>query len=285
MRLTHIRDLDVEAPLASGHSFLSAASGLVWVGETLCVVADDDLHLALFREGEPGRLIRLLPGDLPTDAAARKKVKPDFEILLALDDGRLLAMGSGSKKKRKRGALIALSSSPLVTPIDLKPLFDAVEPLVPETNLEGAVIDGDRMRLFNRGNMAEPVTQIIETALSDVLSGKSMEARLAQALQLPERQGVPLTVTDACRLEDGHILLSAVSEVTDNSYADGELKGAAFVLLDSDLQVIALEDVDPLVKIEGIDAHCTVDGIQILCVTDADDPEQSASLYQALWRT
>jgi hypothetical protein len=283
MRLTHIRDLDVEAPLASGHSFLSAASGLVRLGETLYAVADDDLHLARFQGAAPGKLMRLLPGDLPHDAAARKKAKPDFEMLLSVGEDRLLAMGSGSKKKRKRGVLVEQSSGQ-VAPVDLKPLFDAVEPLVPETNLEGAVIDGDRLLLFNRGNMAEPVTQIIETSLSDLLTGKSMEAKLAQALQLPERQGVPLTATDACRLEDGHILLSAVSEVTDNSYADGALTGAALVLLDADLRVVALEDAEPLVKIEGIAAQRTTEGIEILCVTDADEPDQPAGLYRALWQ-
>lgn len=284
MRLTHIRNLDLEAPIASGHRFLSAASGLVRVGDTLCVVADDANHLALFREGEPGRLVRLLDGDLPQDAKARKKVKPDFEILLALGDDRLLAMGSGSKKKRRRGVMIELSADPQVAVIDLKPLFAAIEPLVPEINIEGAVADGDRLLMFNRGNMAAPETQILETSLSQLLAEDGVAARLVQQFALPTIDRVPFTATDACLLDDGTILLSAVAEVTDNSYADGMMVGAAFLLLDAALKPIALEPIEPVVKIEGIIASRGADGIEIYCVSDADDPEQPAALYSARWR-
>jgi hypothetical protein len=44
--------------------FVHAASGLVCVGATLYVVADDELHLTMFSTdtSEPGRLIRLFDG-------------------------------------------------------------------------------------------------------------------------------------------------------------------------------------------------------------------------------
>ena len=109
MQLTHIRYLNVAEPLASGHPFLSAASGLVQIGEILCVVGDDEQHLAVFNQNEdgPGRLIRLLPGDLPCKKKKRKAVKPDFEILFQLpESGLICAMGSGSTPHRMRGAII-----------------------------------------------------------------------------------------------------------------------------------------------------------------------------------
>ena len=86
MHLTHLRDLAVDTPLPCGHAFLSAASGMVVCGSALYVVADDAQCLGVFDLGGagPGRLIPLIAGDLPRDAAARKKLKPDFEILLAL---------------------------------------------------------------------------------------------------------------------------------------------------------------------------------------------------------
>jgi hypothetical protein len=281
MRLSHIRNLDVETALASGESFLSAASGLVRVDDLLCVVADDDLHLACFQGDAPGTLIRLLAGELPRDAKARKKVKPDFEILIALGANRLLAMGSGSTDRRMRAVIIGEMH---VTPIGLTPLFAAIAPLVPEINLEGALVDGDRLLLFNRGNIAAPATHIIETSLSAVLAGGAGDVRLIRTLPLPELQGVPLTVTDACTLDDGHILLSVVAEATDNSYADGALAGAAFVLMNAAFDVVAINTIDPPVKVEGIAAQRTPDGIDILCVTDADDPDQPAGLYGALWQ-
>ncbi len=291
MKLTHIRNLDVTDPLASGHPFLSAASGLVHIGETLCVVGDDEQHLAVFNQSDngPGRLLRLLPSDLPRKAKKRKKVKPDFEILFQLpspDDKTsqlICAMGSGSTPQRMRGAIIDLLTGS-VTALDLQHLFDALTPLVTEINLEGAVVRGDRLLLFNRGNMSNPETYIFETALGAVTRNAAIEAHLAKTLVLPLVDGVPLTVTDACWMGDGEYLLSAVAEVTDDSYADGDILGAAIILLNAHLDVIALEPLEPTLKIEGIAARRTATGAELVCVSDADDPDTPSSLYAATLR-
>jgi hypothetical protein len=295
MRLTHIRDLTVEAPLASGHAFLSAASGLVVSGNRLCVVADDAHCLALFTLGDaaPGKLVRLIEGDLPSDAAERKRVKPDFEVLVALNGfGRgaggdqLLAMGSGSTPRRMRGAVVDLPASgeaPILRAIDLTPLFAALAPLVPEINLEGALVAGERLLLFNRGNTRFPASHILEVPLGAVLGGGPVTASFARELALPMVSGVPLTVTDACRLDNGHILLSAVAEATADSYADGALLGAAIVELNAAFGVVAVEPLDPPVKVEGIAVRETGDGLHLLCVTDADDPERASGLYGACY--
>jgi hypothetical protein len=291
MKLTHIRNLDVTDPLASGHPFLSAASGLVHIGETLYVVGDDEQHLAVFNQNDngPGHLLRLLTGDLPRKAKKRKKVKPDFEILLRLPSpdegasGLICAMGSGSTPERMRGAIIDLDTSS-VTVLDLQPLFAALAPLVAEINLEGAVLRGDRLLLFNRGNMSNPETCIFETALAAVTGNEPAQARLVKTLALPLIDDVPLTVTDACSMGDGQYLLSAVAEVTDDSYADGDILGAAIILLNADLDVIAIEPLEPTLKIEGISAVRTTTGAELLCVSDADDPDTPSSLYSASLR-
>jgi hypothetical protein len=292
MHLTHLRDLAVDTPLPSGHAFLSAASGMVVCGSALYVVADDARCLGVFdcEAAGPGRLIPLIAGDLPVDPAERKKQKPDFEILLALPHPgatRLLAMGSGSTPQRMRGAVIDLHghNAPAPDPIanvrliDLQALFAAIAPLVPEINLEGAVLRGDQLLLFNRGNMEYPASQIIAVPLAALLEGGPVTATLRAELQLPTVSGVPLTVTNACPLESGHILLSAVAEATDNSYADGALMGAAIVELDADLNVRVIEPLDPMLKVEGLSAQIMADGVHLLCVTDADDPDQPSGLY------
>jgi hypothetical protein len=292
MKLTYIRNLDVTDPLASGHPFLSAASGLVRIGDTLCVVGDDEQHLAVFNQNDngPGRLLRLLPGDLPRKAKKRKKLKPDFEILFQLPSpdkggsGLICAMGSGSTPQRMRGVIIELDTGS-VTVLDLQPLFAALSPLVAEINLEGAVVRGDRLLLFNRGNMSNPETCIFETALAAVTGNEPFEARLVKTLLLPLVGGAPLTVTDACSLSDGRYLLSAVAEVTDDSYADGDILGASIIMLDADLDVIAIDRLEPTLKIEGISAIRTAMGAELLCVSDADDPDTPSSLYSAILRT
>jgi hypothetical protein len=286
MKLNHIRYLNTAEPLASGHPFLSAASGLVQIGETLCVVGDDEQHLAVFdqNDGGPGRLIRLLPGDLPRGKKKRKKVKPDFEILFHLPaSGRICAMGSGSTPQRMRGALIDLDTGN-VTLLDLQPLFAALALLVTEINLEGGVVRDDRLLLFNRGNTATPETRIFETALAAVTGGEVVEVAVVKTLALPMIDGVPLTVTDACSLGDDQFLLSAVAEVTDDSYADGDILGAAIILLNAHLDVLAIEPLEPTLKIEGIAARRTATGAELLCVSDADDPDTPSSLYSATLR-
>lgn len=148
-QLSPIRQLDISYPLFGEHAFISSASGLVRLGDVICVIADDAHHLAIFQldTKAPGQLSRLLPGDLPDDAAARKAVKPDFEILLQLPVSpkvpgfRLLTMGSGSTEHRMRGAIIELSPDGVqagVKILDLHPLFIALALHCPDINLEGA---------------------------------------------------------------------------------------------------------------------------------------------------
>ena len=288
MQLTHIRYLDVAAPLASGHEFLSAASGLVHIGDRLCVVGDDEQHLAVFNRNDdtPGTLIRLLPGDLPRKRKKRKKVKPDFEILLTLptlDDAKwplLCAMGSGSTDQRMRAALVNIATGSVAVH-DLSPLFAALSPLVTEINLEGAVLRSDRVLLFNRGNMQNPETHILEAGLSTITGGEDAQVAFVKTLCLPMVGEVPLTVTDACSVGDSYILLSAVAEVTDDSYADGDIVGAAIILLDTNLDVVKIEPLEPICKIEGISAQRTEAGADLLCVSDADDPDMPSSLFSA----
>src|ERR1044072_5392942 len=117
--LTKLRDLDLAAGPAAGRpAHLSAASGLACINSFIYVVADDELHLGVFRNGhrEPGHLIRLFDGELPDAKADRKRQKPDLEALTLLPaceghpHGLLLALGSGSTPNRRRGALLGLDA-------------------------------------------------------------------------------------------------------------------------------------------------------------------------------
>src|SRR5262245_3621265 len=108
--LKRLRELDVSPSTDTETTkYLSAASGLARAGSFLYVVADDELHLGVFGAGDtnPGRLIRLLDGELPAAKAERKKQKPDFESLTLLPAsaeypyGAILALGSGSRPNRR----------------------------------------------------------------------------------------------------------------------------------------------------------------------------------------
>lgn len=291
MQLNPLRHLYVDRHPEADRTFLSAASGLVVSGDRVFIVADDDLHLATFAASgsEPGQLLRLLPGMLPSEAADRKAQKPDFEILLALPTDnhgcRLLAMGSGSTERRRRAVLIEFGGhgelEKRIT-LDLTALFAAISALTSEVNLEGALVRGDRLLLFNRGNQSNPETDVFEADLHAITSGQDPDVTKICSLTLPMIGETPLTVTDACYTNDGQILLSAVAEATDNSYADGELAGSALIILDADLRVKSVVHLERAVKIEGVATRPATGGQEILCVTDADDPERPATLYSVI---
>ena len=70
---------------------VSAASGLVAVGDQFWTVADDETVLVgSGARGDWAERIELVPDRLPEDHAARKRVKPDFEAIALLPDGRVL---------------------------------------------------------------------------------------------------------------------------------------------------------------------------------------------------
>jgi hypothetical protein len=79
--------------------------------EYVYVVGDDLLFLGAFdaSSDDPGRLHRVLPGDVPDTTDEREETKPDLEALTVLPPfeshphGALLGLGSGSTPERDRG--------------------------------------------------------------------------------------------------------------------------------------------------------------------------------------
>lgn len=237
---------------------------------------------------EPGHLLKLFPDSLPHDAKARKAVKPDLEVLMPLPasdeypHSALLALGSGSTERRRRGAIVELNAdggAGEVRLLDLTAFFGAAALLVDEINVEGAFVREDHLLLFNRGNNTHPQTTILSCELAPVLNGASTPVQVADSIILPPIDGIALSITDACALPDGLIAFSAVAEDTANSYNDGRLAGAAIGLLSPNFTLIALEPVNPPVKVEGLHAWSDAGGIRLLMVTDADDPASPAGLY------
>ena len=296
--LTLLRELDVATPTATGRlAHLSAASGLVCIDSVAYVIADDELHLGVFRTdtSDPGRLIRLFDGTLPEEPKARKKKKPDAEavVLLPADrrnpNGSLLIIGSGSRPNRQRGGIVALDAgggitgAPLV--VDLSPLYALLHSACPELNIEGAVVLNDEMWLLQRGNKGTGRNAIVRFALDDFLEALRPDTRrqgpiAVEDYALGDIDGVPLSFTDATGLPDGRLIFTAVAEDTDDPYDDGRCLGSAIGLIESG-KLCRVERVDEGCKIEGIHAQPDGDTIRLLLVTDADDADIPAQLLTA----
>ncbi len=295
------RELNLAVPAGDDRpAFLSAASGLVRSGGELYVVADDELQLGRFAAtgARLGTLIRLFEGRLPREPKARKQHKADLEILLrlpslpAFPNGALLALGSGSSGRRRRGALVELDwrghARGTAKTIDASPLFERLEGEFADLNLEGGWIDGDALCLLQRGNKGNSPNAVIEldyTAIAASLSGeKSMpdiRPRRITEVDLGAIRGVPLGFTDACMPAPGLWLFSAVAEDTNNAVADGACVGAVIGLATRDQGIAWQRRVVPTHKIEGIEARLVGGRLSILCVTDADDPDVPAQLLKA----
>jgi hypothetical protein len=264
----------------------------------LFVVADDEHHLAMFdlSNREPGRLLAIFEGELPLGHKARKAAKPDCEALLVLPSfagyprGALLAMGSGSRPSRQRGALLALGAAadiqgPART-IDLAPLLAPLHDLIPDLNIEGAFVQGDRFSLMQRGNSNSAINARID------LSWHGLQRWLTEAGPVPKPDsithfelgtigGVALSFTDGAPLPGGDWLFSAAAEDTSDTYNDGRCAGSAIGLVDSGGTIRLLKRLSLPCKVEGIMASVAGETIDLLLVTDADDRRQPALLLSA----
>jgi hypothetical protein len=301
--LVRLRTLDLETPSSAGRPLhLSAASGLVRAGEFLYVVADDELHLGVFHSGrtEPGRLIRLFDGELPDSPAERKAQKPDLEAIALLPSspdhphGALLCIGSGSKSRRGRGALLELDEqgepAGTVRECDFSGIFRALEGIT-SPNIEGAFVSGAELCLLQRANQGKRQNVIVRYGLLALLdairAGASLSPIGSRSVELGAIDGVALGLTDGAALPDGRFVFSAVAEDTTDAYLDGRCVGAALGIADKEGRVDSLHRLDHPYKIEGLEAREEAGTVRLLLVTDADDANTAAGLYSAMiptWR-
>lgn len=297
LQLRPMRKLMLNSSCTQAH--LSAASGMWIVGQTLYVVADDELVLGVFSmlDSKPGQALTIIQGELPSDAKLRKAAKPDFESLTCLPIcarhpyGALLSLGSGSTEQRKRGMLWPFDAQQQLVGepqlFNAQALYKPLEQVFADLNIEGVVIQGDCLKLWQRANNQHPDNAVIEYKLSDLyavinaqLETLNLQPQRIDYYDLGEVAGVPLTFTDAYALEDGACVFTVAAENTDNSYLDGECVGAAIGLIDAQRQLRWLKPVQPIYKLEGISAKQVDKQLQIYLVSDADNPEIPAQLLE-----
>lgn len=280
---------------ARGCGHLSAASGLVRIGSTLYVVADDEHSLGVFElaANRPGRLVRLFENELPTDPAQRKAAKPDFEALTTLPAfegypfGCLLALGSGSRASRQRAALWGLDAhgqlAGAVRELDMAPLYEPLRHRFADLNLEGAFVAAGDLCLLQRGHRGSPVNACVRFAWQGVERwlrgvGPVPAARSISEIELGGLGGVPWCLTDGAALPDGSWVFCAAAEDTSDAYADGRCMGSAVGVVSAAGDLMRLEPLALVCKAEGIALASDDPRPELLLVTDADDRRVAAQL-------
>ena len=199
-----------------------------------------------------------------------------------------MALGSGSRPNRRLGALLGLDAqgavrgSPQV--VDCSPILASLDREVGSVNIEGAVVSGSELRLFQRGNKRNSENAVIRFQLSTFLDALSSGQAAAIApiaiktFDLGQVDGIPLCFTDAVALPDGRMAFTAVAEGVGDNYHDGACAGAAVGVVG---KLQCLYPLDWPHKVEGVNARVEGDVIRLLLVSDADDFEIPAALFSA----
>jgi len=255
---------------------LSAASGLVIRGGYFYCVGDDDLglfklpfHFQSFEVRIP-----LLPGRLPDEPKGRKAAKPDWESLVHLPESdSILCLPSGSTPDRHRGVLVDRQDQSIE--LSFGRTYQALRDQVPELNIEGAVVIGQRIRLFQRGNGGAGVNALIDLPLESFLSDEVVPFELKRVDLNSITDSVQWGFTDAC-LDGESIWFLAVSEATRSTYDDGAFSGARLGRMDFSGRILDLHPLDIPFKPEGLARV----GDAFYVVTDADDRKIPSRMYR-----
>jgi hypothetical protein len=251
-----------------------AGSALVWHEGRLLVVQDDAAS-AVWVDVASRQTERLVFEG--TGEQLEKCKKPDFEVAFLGPGFVVTILGSGSSPRRCRRAVVDLETN-AVRIVDETILFAALEKAlgcVP--NLEGGVIDHDRLRLFHRG-AGRDRSAIVDVHI-DVLAGAEPRILAMTPFDLGDMNGVPLHFTDATFIGERLVYL-AVAEDTPNAIDDGPIAGAALGFIDAQganwTTLLELSGEASTRKVEGI-ATDPLTGT-IYGVTDPDDPDKPAEL-------
>lgn len=288
LQTTPVRSLQ----LASGH--LSAASGLVVVGDRAYVVADDEHALGVFdlRDPGPGRLLPLFDDPLPAGHDERKARKADLEALTLLRGPAhdwLFAIGSGSRSNRQRGALLPLDADGQVSgtarTVHLADWYAPLHARFGELNIEGLFVADGALCLLQRASRAAPVNACIRFDADHVvrwLSGDGPVPALQSVtdFELGAIAGVPLAFTDGTALPGGGWAFCAAAEDTRDSYLDGACAGGAIGVVDTAGALHGPFTMAAPAKVEGIAPDLLGAPGDLLLVTDADDRQAPAQLLR-----
>jgi hypothetical protein len=248
------------------------------------VAQDDATHAAWLRPGTvtPVRVVDPVDGlEVFSSAAGTKHLKPDFEAACAVPGGEVLMLGSGSSPARMRASLVGGDGFVVA---GLRPLYLAIAAALglreDQLNLEGACLIGDRLRWFQRANLAAgaptasadiDASALLAAVRSETASDK-IDIHDVRRYDLGTVGGVALAVTDAVTIGDGRVLVSAAAEDTLNAVDDGPVVGSGIALLGADGEppiYAALPDAE---KVEGLAVReATADGVRLVAVVDADD--------------
>jgi hypothetical protein len=280
-----------------------AGSGLARLGGRLAIIQDDTLFVGLLDPQRGDVVAVTLPaGDGGQrqfdDLRGNKADKLDLEACVAVPwNGvqALLAFGSGSTARRE--SLVVLTDAGKAEVIDISSFYQRLRTETAfsgsELNVEGAVLIGSGLHLFNRGNGAArdallPVNatcridwDVFRQYLSDPAGASPPRLDAIRQYHLGELNNGTLSFTDAAETPLG-LLYAASAEDSPDATRDGHVTGSAIGQLSADTGARWIElrwpdgGLFPF-KVEGLCAGD--DPHRLHVVVDVDDPGRPSELY------
>ncbi len=268
-----------------------AASGLTKLDDFFYVVADDENLLYRFNlKTTLFERIMVLETILPADPKERKKLKSDWESIAHFSEetglNGLLAVPSGSKENRQKGFFISLTSKQ-AKPIDIdfSKIYQYLNKIFPDLNIEGSTIKGSNLVLLQRGNAKSNQNALIfldlEKTISAIQTTQTLQSESILDIshyEIGSIENSPLSFTDAFSI-DGFIFYLAVCEETQSTYEDGPFKGAVLGRINTNGKIDMNWKINCPFKPEGLWIEKLNGFYQIYLVTDADSREQHSGLY------
>lgn len=294
-------DPDLDRP-----AHVRAGSSLAWVPGGIAVLQDDANFLAIIDPVAGAvRSITLPAGEggvrLFDQQRGNKRTKLDLEACVALEhEGApmLVAFGSGSTHRREQVLVVRdlaadRPDARLLYAEGLYALLRSAAGFAPgRLNIEGAVVLGDTLRLFSRGNgkirnRERPVNATCDLPLGELVAYCLQQGRNPPpsptnivTYELGALGEVPLSFTDAAAWKDG-VLFTAAAEASPDAVDDGPVTGSAIGMIDG----AGVARWTPLVEPSGAAYTGKVEGLvvgqekgRLHVVVDADDPAAASVL-------
>ncbi|MGB7905418.1 MAG: hypothetical protein WCF43_12035 [Steroidobacteraceae bacterium] len=264
-------------PLEDLPAHVRAASSIRRQGNRLVILQDDVSALAVLDPSTGSTYPILLPAGpegarVFDDVRGNKKLKLDLEACIVLPDGRLVAFGSGSSPQREKIVTVAPGKGAMAQQWSGEDLYAGLRVYSgargARLNIEGAIVQGEWLRLLQRGNGKrgfEPWNAILDVALDKFLGwldGRHSfpPVRRIFEVHLGDVAGVPFGFTDAAVTDDGRVAFVACAEDTEDALIDGPVMGCRFGWLGADDQAVVMT---PVVESDGKPTHLKLEGIEV----------------------
>ena len=280
-----LEDPSLAALVVASHPLpaVTGGSALVEVDGRLLAIHDDAFRVSWIDRASFAVTPLVLLGD---GAALAKPDKPDFESAVRTSDGAVHVLGSGSTAKRcivariDPGNAVTLRARPSLYHSIQKALRSGERP-----NIEGAIVVGERLRLFNRAAGQTPNASVDLPVAA--LHGREPSALAVQLFELGTLEGVRLGFTDVAAVPDGRSVFLAAAEDTPDAIADGPVTGTVVGLVEPTAsgvgarwtRLLGSDGLPSPYKVEGVAIDRDLRGGWLL--TDSDDPRVPAMLLRA----